>query len=143
APGRAHATGECSLVAAGARTNIARAVRREARIVERVKEVVLMGGGYHHGKRTAVAEFNVAVDPEAAHIVYGEAWPVTMVGLDLTYQATATPEGMARIAALRTPAARFVVGSIESHGRPSHERQDLPCPPALDTGSAPRMTRPP
>ena len=48
-----------------------------------VKEVVLMGGGYHVGNWSAVAEFNVKVDPEAAHIVFNESWPLTMVGLDL------------------------------------------------------------
>ena len=44
----------------------------EPRIVERVKEVVLMGGGYHVGNWSAVAEFNIKVDPEAAHIVFNE-----------------------------------------------------------------------
>ncbi|MBF4623567.1 nucleoside hydrolase [Clavibacter sp. VKM Ac-2872] len=137
-----HAPGEITLVPLGALTNIALAVRREPRIVERVKEVVLMGGGYHHGNRTAVAEFNIAVDPEAAHIVFGEAWPVTMVGLDLTYQATATPEVMARIAALGTPAARFVVDSMEHYGRAYHDRQDFPSPPVHDPCAVARVIDP-
>ncbi len=41
-----------------------------------------MGGGYHTGNRTAVAEFNILIDPEAAHIVFNETWPITMIGLD-------------------------------------------------------------
>ncbi|MFP3700953.1 nucleoside hydrolase, partial [Burkholderia sp. SIMBA_013] len=68
------------------------AARKEPRIVERVKEVVLMGGGYHVGNWSAVAEFNIIIDPEAAHIVFNEKWPVVMVGLDLTHQALATDE---------------------------------------------------
>ncbi|WP_204264986.1 nucleoside hydrolase, partial [Escherichia coli] len=66
------------------------AARLEPRIVERVKEVVLMGGGYHVGNWSPVAEFNIKIDPEAAHIVFNEKWPLTMVGLDLTHQALAT-----------------------------------------------------
>lgn len=38
-----------TLVPTGALTNIALAARLEPRIVNRVKEVVLMGGGYHTG----------------------------------------------------------------------------------------------
>ncbi len=68
------------------------AVRKEPRLAERVKEVVLMGGGYHVGNWSAVAEFNIMIDPEAAHIVFNEKWPLTMVGLDLTHQALATDE---------------------------------------------------
>ena len=66
--------------------------------MERVREVVLMGGGYHEGNWSPVAEFNIKIDPEAAHIVFNEPWPVTMVGLDLTHQALATPEVAEQIA---------------------------------------------
>ena len=45
-----------------------------------------MGGGYHTGNWSAVAEFNIKIDPEAAHIVFNAGWPLTMVGLDLTHR---------------------------------------------------------
>ena len=73
--------GTVTLVPTGPLTNIAMAARKEPRIVERVQEVVLMGGGYHVGNWSAVAEFNIKVDPEAAYMVFNEKWPVTMVGL--------------------------------------------------------------
>lgn len=78
-----------TLVPTGPLTNIALAVRLEPRIVERVKEVVLMGGGVGIGNVKPYAEFNIENDPEAAAIVFGEPWKVVMVGLDLTYQARA------------------------------------------------------
>src|ERR687893_424848 len=99
-------TGEVTLVPTAALTNLALAVRLEPRIVDRVREVVLMGGAYAGGNLTAAAEFNIAVDPEAAHIVFGERWPVTMVGLDVTHHALATPEVVQRIAAIGTGPAR-------------------------------------
>src|SRR4051812_36053068 len=71
--------GEITLVATGALTNLALAARLEPRIVDRVHEVVLMGGGAHVGNWSAVAEFNIVIDPEAAAIVFAEHWPVTMV----------------------------------------------------------------
>jgi purine nucleosidase len=108
----AHDPGTVTLVPTGGLTNIALAVRKEPRIVPRVREVVLMGGGYHTGNLTAVTEFNIAIDPEAAHVVFNEAWPVVMIGLDLTHQAVATPEVVARITAIGTTPARFVGGLL-------------------------------
>lgn len=102
-----------TLVPTGGLTNIALAARLEPRIIDRVKQVVLMGGGYHVGNWSAVAEFNIKIDPEAAHIVFNAGWKVVMVGLDLTHQALATPEIVKRIAALDTKPAQFVVELLE------------------------------
>ena len=97
--------GTITLVPTGPLTNIALALRMEPRIAERVSEVVLMGGGFHEGNWSAVAEFNIIVDPEAAHIVFNAPWKLTMVGLDLTHQALCTPEVQRRIEEIGTPLA--------------------------------------
>ncbi|AKE39624.1 Inosine-uridine nucleoside N-ribohydrolase [Corynebacterium camporealensis] len=124
--------GTITLVPTGPLTNIAMAVRKEPRIVERVKEVVLMGGGYHEGNWSAVAEFNIKIDPEAAHIVFEELWPVTMVGLDLTHQALATDEVEASIKELGTPVADFVVGLFGFFREAYRENQGFEHPPVHD-----------
>ncbi|AKH62798.1 MULTISPECIES: nucleoside hydrolase [Photorhabdus] len=121
-----------TLVPVGSLTNIALAVRKAPQIVERVKEVVLMGGGYHTANRSAVAEFNIKVDPEAAHIVFNEKWPLTMVGLDLTHQARATPEITKAISRINTNASRFVVDMLEFYGKSYQERHGFNCPPIHD-----------
>jgi len=121
-----------TLVPTGGLTNIALAVRKEPRIVERVKEVVLMGGGYHVGNWSAVAEFNIKIDPEAAHIVFNEKWPLTMVGLDLTHQALATPEVAARIAAIGTRPAKFVTELLDFFSLSYKDRQGFDSPPVHD-----------
>jgi inosine-uridine nucleoside N-ribohydrolase len=64
-----------------------------------------MGGAQTRGNSTPAAEFNIFVDPEAAAIVFEAGWPITMIGLDLTHQALATPEVIKRISALATPLA--------------------------------------
>ncbi|WP_375399707.1 nucleoside hydrolase, partial [uncultured Amnibacterium sp.] len=66
-----------TLVPTAALTNIALAVRQEPRIAALVKEVVLMGGGFGGGNWSATSEFNIMIDPEAAHIVFNESWPLT------------------------------------------------------------------
>jgi purine nucleosidase len=128
----AHPPGAVTLVPVGPLTNVALAVRKEPRIVDRVAEVVLMGGAYGPGNRTAVGEFNIAVDPEAAQIVFREPWPLTMVGLDLTHQASATPEVVARIAALDTAAARFVAELLAFFGAAYRSAQGFAAPPVHD-----------
>ncbi|MFU8945584.1 nucleoside hydrolase [Mycetocola zhadangensis] len=124
--------GTITLVPTGALTNIAMAARKEPRIVPRVKEVVLMGGGVATGNWSATAEFNIVIDPEAAHIVFNESWPVTMIGLNLTHQALATPEVAARIAAVDTAPARFVGELLEFFGHTYREVQGFDAPPVHD-----------
>jgi purine nucleosidase len=126
------APGELTLVPTGPLTNIALAVRKEPRIVERVREVVFMGGGVHVGNWSATSEFNVVVDPEAAHIVLNEPWRVTMVGLDATHQALATPEVRAAIAAVGTRAAEVTGELLDFYGGTYLESQGFAAPPVHD-----------
>ncbi|MGP6174056.1 uridine-preferring nucleoside hydrolase UriH [Corynebacterium sp. A21] len=124
--------GTITLVPTGPLTNIALAVRKEPRIAERVKEVVLMGGGYHEGNWSAVAEFNIMVDPEAAHIVFNESWPLTMVGLDLTHQALATADVEKRLVDLNLDIADFVVGLFGFFRQSYKDAQGFDDPPVHD-----------
>lgn len=64
--------GRLLLVALGPLTNLALALRLDPTLPERIARLVVMGGAVTaHGNITAAAEFNIAFDPEAAHIVFG------------------------------------------------------------------------
>ncbi|MCQ9343263.1 uridine-preferring nucleoside hydrolase UriH [Corynebacterium kozikiae] len=127
-----HEPGAVTLVPTGPLTNIALAARKEPRIVERVKAVVLMGGGYHTGNWSAVAEFNIKIDPEAAHIVFNEPWPVTMVGLDLTHQALATAEVEEEIRQIGSTVSEFTVGLFGYFRQAYKDAQGFDDPPVHD-----------
>ena len=99
--------GDITLVAAGPLTNVALAMRREPRIIPKIKQLVIMGGG-RFGNITPAAEFNNWSDAEAAKIVFESSVPKIMCGIDLTYQAVATPEMMARIQAIGSKTSKFV-----------------------------------
>lgn len=134
--------GEITLVPTAPLTNIAVAIRREPRIISRVREIVLMGGAYTRGNLTPAAEFNIAVDPEAAAAVFAADWPVTMVGLDLTHQALATPDVFARIEALDTPLARAVVGLLGGYRTAYRAEQGFTAPPVHDPCAVARVIAP-
>ena len=100
--------GDLTLVATGPLTNVATALRREPRIIPRLRRIVLMGGAIGLGNWTPAAEFNIFVDPEAAQNVFTSGCPITMIGLDVTHQVLATPTVRERIRALNTPVAVVV-----------------------------------
>ncbi|SEL64494.1 purine nucleosidase [Pseudoxanthomonas sp. GM95] len=67
--------GQLLLVTLGPLTNVAVALKLDPTLPQRVKRLVVMGGAVSaHGNLTPAAEFNVAFDPEAAHLVF-EAFP--------------------------------------------------------------------
>jgi len=94
------APGEITLAATGPLTNIALAVRRHPPLVSHVADFIIMGGSAGRGNVTPAAEVNIACDPEAAAIVFGAGWRVTMVGLDVTLRARATGPVQDRMRAL-------------------------------------------
>ena len=84
--------GELTVCTLGPMTNLAMAMTMEPRIIPRIREVVSMGGGFFEGgNATPAAEFNIFVDPHAAHKVYASGVPITMAGIDCTYTAQMTP----------------------------------------------------
>lgn len=111
--------GDIVLCPVGPLTNIATAIQKQPRILEKIPEIVIMGGAHDHGNSTPSAEFNIWLDPEAARIVVNSGVPIRMVPLDATHRALVSTEDAARLRALGTPAgeaaARFVLKRIDGY----------------------------
>ncbi len=129
--------GDITLVPVGPLSNIGAAFKKEPRILERIPEIVIMGGAHDHGNMTASAEFNIWADPEAARIVVNCGRPIRMIPLDATHRALVSLEDCARLRALGTPAgeaaARFVERRIEGYDatQPMHRAGAAPVHDAL------------
>lgn len=106
---RAEETGTVTLCPLGPLTNIATAFERAPDIVERVQEVVLMGGAYFQvGNITPAAEFNIYVDPEAAKIVFESGVPIVVMPLDVTHKALTNRARVEAFRGLGNEAGRMV-----------------------------------
>ena len=106
---RQEAAGTVTLCPLGPLTNIATAFQRAPDIIEKVQEIVLMGGAYFEvGNITPAAEFNIYVDPEAADIVLKSGARIVMMPLDVTHRALTTAPRVEVFRALGTEPGRMV-----------------------------------
>ena len=104
-------SGSVTLCPLGPLTNIALALIREPRIAARIRQIVLMGGGFFEGGNvTPAAEFNIYVDPQAADVVFRSGVPIVMMPLDVTHKALTSAK---RIAAFRGLGTRVGTATAE------------------------------
>ena len=107
-----------TLVPTGPLTNIAMAMVKSPAILPRIREIVLMGGAMREGgNHSPSAEFNILVDPHAAHVVFDCGRPIVAMGLDVTHQVLATPARVERIRALGNEAAVATAGMLDFYSR--------------------------
>lgn len=105
-----------TLATLGPLTNLAIALIQAPQIIPKIQEVVLMGGATSQGNVTASAEFNLYVDPHAAHIVFTSGLPLTMIGLDVTHKVLTTPERLQKIRAIATPVSAAAAAMLAHYG---------------------------
>ncbi len=99
----ANPQGDITLCPLGPLTNIALALIRAPQIAPKVREIVLMGGGFFEGGNiTPAAEFNIYVDPHAAEIVFKSGIPIVMMPLDVTHKALTSRVRVDRFRAMKT-----------------------------------------
>ncbi len=115
--------GQVSLFAIGPLTNVAMAIRKEPRFVQTVKELVIMGGAIlEAGNMTPQAEFNMYVDPHAAHVVFHSGIPITLIPLDVTHKCLLKTAHIERLAKINSPISQFIRESVEDYLEFSAER---------------------
>ncbi|WEP50300.1 ribonucleoside hydrolase RihC [Cronobacter dublinensis subsp. beijingensis] len=89
-----------TLVTIGPLTNIALLLTHYPACTAKINRLVMMGGSAGRGNFTPNAEFNIAIDPEAAARVFESGIEIVMCGLDVTHQAVLTPDYLAALPAL-------------------------------------------
>jgi purine nucleosidase len=136
--------GDLSIFPIGPLTNIAMAIRKEPRFAKAVKELVIMGGAItENGNSTPLAEFNIYVDPHAAHIVFHAGIPITLIPLDVTHKCLLKQEHVDRLMKVDSSISRFIKDAVEVYFKFSYERGFTGCalhdPLTLATVIAPEL----
>lgn len=113
----ARAEGKLHICATGPMTNLALALLLDPDLPDFISAINIMGGAaFCPGNTTPLAEFNFAVDPHAAAIVFDSGIPITMLGLDVTRQATVTQEMIDQVQAIDTAVAREAAHLLINYG---------------------------
>jgi inosine-uridine nucleoside N-ribohydrolase len=109
------APGEIVLICIGPLTNVAMAILAAPTKMERVKEIVVMGGAIAvPGNVTPGAEYNIYVDPHAAEVAFTSGLPITLVPLDVTGQVVLTQEQIeAVVRPIGSRVTQFICDSSE------------------------------
>jgi inosine-uridine nucleoside N-ribohydrolase len=124
--------GDITLVPTGPLTNIAAAIRKQPAIVPKIKAISLMGGAIGLGNVTPKAEFNIYADPEAADIVFTCGRPLTVSPLEVTHQALATEQVVARLRTANRRVAGFVADLLVFFAETYHTVFGFAAPPVHD-----------
>ena len=77
--------GELEIITLGPLTNLALAFQIDPSIAAQIKRITIMGGtSDYYGNITAVSEYNIWVDPEAANVIFTAPTPKFMIGWDIS-----------------------------------------------------------
>jgi len=121
-----------TVVATGPITNVAELLKQHPGVVEKVSEIVFMGGSTGRGNHTPTAEFNTFADPEALAVVLDSGLPIKMVGLNLTHQALATPAVVDRMRAMKHDVGQICGEWMGFFGSSYRAVWDFESPPVHD-----------
>jgi purine nucleosidase len=116
----------------GPLTNLAMAIVQAPQITTNIQRVVVMGGSMSGGNITPTAEFNLYCDPHAAQIVLTAGLPLTLIGLDVTHGAIATPERLQRLRSIGAPLGPIVADLLTAYGEYDQQRYGFAGAPLHD-----------
>ncbi|MEU9105783.1 nucleoside hydrolase [Streptomyces xanthophaeus] len=131
-----------TLVVTGPQTNIAGLLALHPEDRHKIKEIVCMGGATHRGNTLPYSEYNILVDPEAAHEVLVSGVPMTYCGLNVTHQAPVTREVLGRILDVGTHISKVSAALLEFRSSTYDQIWDLPDAPLHDPVAIARVLDP-
>jgi len=107
--------GRLTVLALGPLTNLATAFEAAPDLPGLLQAIVLMGGSTDRGNTTAVAEFNIHADPEAAARVFAAGVPLVMFGLNVCRQVLVGQEHVRAVRALGTERAELFADHLDAY----------------------------
>jgi purine nucleosidase/pyrimidine-specific ribonucleoside hydrolase len=131
-----------TIVATGPITNVARLLRDHPDLKDKIGHVIFMGGSSDRGNHTPTAEFNTYSDPEALAIVLTSGLPISMVGLNLTHQALATPAVVEKMRAMNHQVGRIAADWMGFFGSSYRAIWGFESPPVHDPCTVASLIRP-
>ena len=109
--------GKCTIITTGPMTNVAKVIKKDKTIKEKIEKIVLMGGSIGSGNVTPAAEFNINCDPEAASICFKSGIPIYMIGLDVTRKVLVLKDIIERIKKINNIASVLFVDLMEAFNK--------------------------
>ncbi len=100
--------GQVGLVTLGPLTNLALACNLDPALPTRISRLVIMGGAWQaRGNQTPAAEFNIAVDPESAHVIFARFSNITLLPWEVSLDQMMPLDVFERIRSGQSARARF------------------------------------
>lgn len=121
--------GDITVIAVGPLTNLGVAMRADPGIIQKIKKLIIMGGGCRQTNTTSAAEFNIWKDPEAAQIVLTSGCDILLVPLDATHRAYVGSEESQRFRQMGTPVGRATADLLDARIKAYDLMQPIECAP--------------
>lgn len=130
-----------TIVATAALTNVGLLLLLRPDLKSKIERISLMGGALAGGNWTPSAEFNILVDPEAAHVVFSSGLPIIMSPLEVTHKALVTFSDIERIRGIGGRSALLVAELLDYFWK-AYERAGFAGAPLHDLCAVAALTTP-
>ena len=121
--------GDITIIAVGPLTNLGVAMRADPGIIDKIKKLIIMGGGCRQTNTTSAAEFNIWKDPEAAQIVLTSGCEILLVPLDATHRAYVDSEESMKLRQIGTPVGIATADLLDARIQAYDLMQPIECAP--------------
>ena len=121
--------GDITIIAVGPLTNLGVAMRADPGIINKIKKLIIMGGGCRQTNTTSAAEFNIWKDPEAAQIVLTSGCEILLVPLDATHRAYVGREESMKFRQMGTPVGIATADLLDARIQAYDLMQPIECAP--------------
>ena len=121
--------GDITIIAVGPLTNLGVAMRADPGIINKIKKLIIMGGGCRQTNTTSAAEFNIWKDPEAAQIVLTSGCEILLVPLDATHRAYVDSEESMKLRQIGPPVGIATADLLDARIQAYDLMQPIECAP--------------